>query len=88
MLKWVLVALGIVLMLMMAVIKCSICMTPTAIITTIPDPTDYKMDNGISLVTDYGTGCQYLIQNSSGSNPVPRLDSTGKQICKMEYMKK
>lgn len=45
------------------------------------DATDAAQDkrSGFSLMTDYGTGCQYL---KTGSGLTPRLDATGHQICK------
>ena len=36
--------------------------------------------SGVALVTDYGTGCQYL--QSTQGHLTPRLNSDGKQICK------
>ena len=35
--------------------------------------------SGITLYTDYGTGCEYL---SIGGDAIPRLDANGKHICK------
>lgn len=44
------------------------------------DATDAAHDkrSGFLLMTDYGTGCQYL---KAGSGLTPRLDATGRQIC-------
>lgn len=43
------------------------------------DPTDLSKDkrSGVCLVTDYGTGCQYLM--SITGHLTPRLDSEGNQ---------
>lgn len=35
--------------------------------------------SGLGLMTDYGTGCQYLYYRSA---MVPRMGKDGKQICK------
>lgn len=35
--------------------------------------------SGLMLLTDYGTGCQYLYYRG---NLIPRADASGKQICK------
>lgn len=45
------------------------------------DATDLSKDqrSGLTLRTDYGTGCEYL-QGSSGQL-TPRLDRAGHQIC-------
>ena len=36
--------------------------------------------SGVKLITDYGTGCQYLM--SPEGSLTPRLNATGKQVCK------
>lgn len=36
--------------------------------------------SGVHLITDYGTGCQYLSRNGI----TPRLDENGNHICKEE----
>ena len=38
--------------------------------------------SGMVIYTDYKTGCQYLSQLFGG--PTPRLDHTGRQICRYE----
>lgn len=45
------------------------------------DVTDQDRDHrsGVELVTDYGTGCQYL--RLQGGGLYPRLNVTGRQIC-------
>lgn len=35
--------------------------------------------SGVTLRTDYGTGCQYLETSEGGITP--RLDRTGRQVC-------
>lgn len=36
--------------------------------------------SGVRLRTDYGTGCQYL--ETAGGGIAPRMDRTGRQICR------
>lgn len=36
--------------------------------------------SGLALRTDHGTGCQYLVSLYGGITP--RMDSSGKQVCK------
>lgn len=54
---------------------------------TVPrDDTDSETErSGFSLLTDYGTGCQYLGKTWFGVGPViPRMGPDGKQVCKKE----
>lgn len=49
------------------------------------DDTDdgrYKRRSGLSLKTDYGTGCQYLVARGLFAVSItPRLDKSGQQVC-------
>lgn len=55
----------------------------SATVLTPFDQTDddsRQVRSGMALRTDHGTGCQYLQTWSGGITP--RLDGTGRQICK------
>lgn len=43
------------------------------------DAKDHSSRSGVVLITDHGTGCQYLARFGV---IVPRMDTTGKQVCK------
>ena len=44
------------------------------------DNPDTGERSGVMLITDYGTGCQYL--KGIFGPPIPRMNAEGKQICK------
>jgi len=44
------------------------------------DSRETKQRSGLSLYTDYGTGCQYIKAGLFGKT-IPRLDKNGKHIC-------
>jgi hypothetical protein len=47
----------------------------------VGDDTDDRANNhasGMSLYTDYGTGCQYV---RAGGSLTPRMNADGKQVC-------
>ena len=56
-------------------------LTPVGNWTTPLDSTDKsnKHRSGVTLITDYGTGCQYLETNFGGITP--RLNADGTQVC-------
>lgn len=54
------------------------------LLPTPVDATDKSVSvrSGVNLITDYGTGCQYLETNSGGLTP--RMNAEGRHICNGE----
>lgn len=44
------------------------------------DDTQSRQRSGLTLYTDYGTGCQYIKGGWFGST-IPRVDKNGKHVC-------
>lgn len=56
----------------------------------VPDDTDDTLNgrpSGLTLYTDFGTGCQYLALSKDGAL-TPRLETDGRPACREELKRK
>lgn len=82
-------AILIVLCLILCVSTCSkLAYEPTEPdqeVTTIPDAAPViqiiTLDNGISIVHDHETGCQYIMYKRTGAAITPRINTDGTHVC-------